>query len=74
MSLGTGAVVPVPSPLLQPVAEQAPPKPRENTKLIAEKDPMVQRALEVLNATIVRADQGFGVYPPKDKKTDEEEE
>ena len=74
MSLGTGAVVPVPSPLLQPVAEQSPPKPRENTKLIAEKDPMVQRALEVLNATIVRADQGFGVYPPKDKKTDEEEE
>lgn len=74
MVLGSASSSGTPSRIPAQVVEQEPPKPRENTKLIAEKDPLVQRALEVFNAQIVRADQGFGVYPPKDKKGDSESE
>jgi hypothetical protein len=39
--------------------------PRRNSKEEAEKEPLVQRALEVLGAQMVRADEGFGTRPPE---------
>ena len=40
---------------------------RRNPKEEAEKEPLVQRALEVLGAQILRADEGFGTKPPETK-------
>jgi DNA polymerase-3 subunit gamma/tau len=49
-----------------PVAEAAPaapPRPRRNARAEAEKEPLVQRAVEALGAQIVRVDEGFGEAP-----------
>lgn len=46
----------------EPAPEPA--RPKENPKDAAEKDPLVRKALEVFGGQIVRADAGFGVYPP----------
>jgi hypothetical protein len=40
---------------------------RRHPKEEAEKEPLVQRALEVLGAQILRADEGFGTKPPDTK-------
>ena len=48
---------------IEPVAS----KPKVNPKDAAEKEPIVQRVLEIFNAQIVRVDAGFGVLPPESK-------
>jgi len=42
-------------------------KPKVNPKDAAEKEPIVQRVIELFNAQIVRIDAGFGVLPPDSK-------
>jgi DNA polymerase-3 subunit gamma/tau len=44
-------------------AEEAPTRPRRNPREEAEKLPLIQRAREVLGATVQRVDEGFGEAP-----------
>ena len=44
-------------------AEEAPARPRHNPREEAEKLPLIQRAREVLGATVQRVDDGFGEAP-----------
>ena len=39
----------------------------------AEKEPIVQRVLEIFNAQIVRVDAGFGVLPPESKPSTDDD-
>lgn len=50
------------------------PKPKINPKDAAEKEPIVQRVLELFNAHIVRVDTGFGVLPPEFKNLGSDDE
>ncbi len=50
-----------PTERLAPTPES--PRPRRNPREDAEKEPLVKRALDVLGAQIVRADDGFGAPP-----------
>jgi DNA polymerase III subunit gamma/tau len=56
---------PAAAPLTPPgaPAEEAPARSRRNPRDDAEKVPLVQRALEVLGATVQRVDEGFGQAP-----------
>ncbi len=40
-----------------------PPRPRRNPREEAEKDPLIQRAMNVLGAQVVRVEEGFGEAP-----------
>lgn len=55
------------------VVEPVVSKPKVNPKDAAEKEPLVQRALEIFNAQIVRVDVGFGVPPPESKVIEDED-
>jgi DNA polymerase-3 subunit gamma/tau len=59
-----------PANRLTPPAESptSPSRPRRNPKEDAEKEPLVRRALDVLGAQVVRADEGFG-SPTNGEKT-----
>jgi hypothetical protein len=56
---------PAAAPLTTPgaPAEEAPARPRRNPREEAEKLPLIQRAREVLGATVQRVDEGFGEAP-----------
>ncbi|HVS39531.1 MAG TPA: DNA polymerase III subunit gamma/tau [Gemmataceae bacterium] len=55
------------APTSPPAVETGPPpaaRPRRNARAEAEKEPLVQRAVEALGAQIVRVDEGFGETAP----------
>ena len=59
-----------PAPIeIEPVAS----KPKVNPKDAAEKEPIVQRVIELFNAQIVRIDAGFGVLPPDSKTSPDDD-
>jgi DNA polymerase-3 subunit gamma/tau len=45
-------------------------RPRRDERAEAEKDPLVKRALEVLGASLVRVDEGFGSAPSRTGRAD----
>jgi DNA polymerase-3 subunit gamma/tau len=60
-ALGAAAAAPLAPPGAP--AEQTPSRPRRNPRDEAEKLPLIQRAREVLGATVQRVDEGFGEAP-----------
>ncbi len=54
----------------QPTEEPAP-RPRLNPREEAEKEPLVRRAIDILGAQIIRADEGFGSRPAISAKDDD---
>jgi hypothetical protein len=60
-ALGAAAAAPLAPPGAP--AEETPSRPRRNPRDEAEKLPLIQRAREVLGATVQRVDEGFGEAP-----------
>jgi hypothetical protein len=60
-ALGAVAAAPLAPPGAP--AEETPSRPRRNPRDEAEKLPLIQRAREVLGATVQRVDEGFGEAP-----------
>jgi hypothetical protein len=59
----------LPTERLAPTPETPPPpRPKRNPREEVEKLPLIKRALDILGAQIVRADEGFGVEVGEDRE------
>jgi hypothetical protein len=63
-----------PAPAAEEAAAPPPRPPRRSPKEDAEKEPLIKRALDVLQAQIVRVDEGFAASEPERRPAPTEED